>query len=441
MLRAICRWMVLMVLAVSSTVVSAAWWEFGRAEGEPVITDLKFNRVDVLRAEDLVVLNREDLDASGVLTLRGQAEVRRGLIGLVEVSLDGGETWQRAVLGERGRFTFEFRPTLEQAYDFRIRAITTVGQKTDVEDHSFTLRISAANVQEEVRQAFMNLLQAYMDENRSRFLAGVSQDFDGNLSVLEDAISDDFRYLDNIRIEANIARVAQFDRSHEVYFTFNRRVQSARSGQILRDSAASMATFVREGDGFKLQRLAAPLIFGLSGASEIATSVTEQSVGRQVITVDPRTGSAATAPQGSTVGQGGGQGTDGGNVERGSAMLYASNDQCTAFEFDGGNTYPGQNCLGAFTEGDFRIEINLMWLQTGNMAQRLNASFDATSQVPATGYQSGPFDVEVGQVWAFSLLGGSKFGVIEITSMTEITPGLFHVGIRYKFQPDGSRNF
>lgn len=423
----------LLVLATSPAL--AAWWEFGRAEGEPAITELKLNRVDVFRAEDLVVLSREDLDAGDMLTLRGRAEVGRGLIGLVEVSLDGGDTWKKATLGERGRFAFEFRPELEREYAFRIRAITTVGQKSDVEDHSFYLKVSAANVQEEVRQAFLALLRAYMEENRSGFMARVSQDFEGNLSALEDAITNDFRYLDNIRIEPNISRVVQFDRTYEVYFTFNRQVQSTRTGQILRDAAASVAGFVREGDGFKLSRLAAPLIFGLSGGADVATSVTEQSVGSTVIVLDPNTGTASTASQGAIVSNGGA------SVETGSATLFASNNPCTAFEFDGGNTYPGQDCHGAFPDGDLRIEINLMWLQTGNLAQLLGTGFNDTTQVPAAGYTGGPFHVVAGQVYAFSLLGGSKYGLLEISSVTDLGGGAFSVGVRYKFQPDGSRNF
>jgi hypothetical protein len=162
-------------------------------------------------------------------------------------------------------------------------------------------------------------------------------------------------------------------------------------------------------------------------------------VGSQVITLNSNTGEAGTSTQGSTVGDG--SGAAGGTAETGSATLFASNNPCTAFEFDGGNTYPGQNCLGAFPDGDLRVEINLMWLQTGNTAQLLGSSFDATTQAPAAGYAGGPFVVLAGQVYAFSLLGGSKYGLLEISSVTNVAPGVFNIGIRYKFQPDGSRNF
>ncbi len=424
-------WLLLVALLLTPA-VQAAWWEFGRSDSEPSITDLKFNRVDVARAEDRVVLTREDLE-SGVITLRGRAEVRRGLIGLVEISLDGGQKWVKAALGERGAFTHEMRLDLERDYDFRIRAITTTGQKSDEDEHAFLLKITASNPQEEVRQAFLQLLQAYMQENRSAFMRLVSKDFEGNEAALEDAISDDFRYLDNIRIEAQISRVAQFDQSYEVYFTFNRQVQSTRSGQILRDSAATIAGFVREGDGFKLSRLAAPLIFGLSGASEIATSVTGESVGKTVITLNPDTGAADTNTQGS---QPGGSSD---SVETGSATLFASNNPCTAFSFEGGDTFPGQDCLGAFPDGDLRVEFNLMFLRAGNQAQLLGSSFNTTTQAPLAGYGGGPFGISVGQVYAFQLLGG-KYAILEISSITPVVGGQ-NIGIRYKYQPDGSRNF
>ena len=100
-LRTVCMVWVFIAVSLLAVPAQAAWWEFGRSDGEPVITDLKFNQIDVTRAEDTVVLTREDLQG-GVLTLRGRAEVRRGLIGLVEYSMDGGQKWIRSTVGERG---------------------------------------------------------------------------------------------------------------------------------------------------------------------------------------------------------------------------------------------------------------------------------------------------------------------------------------------------
>jgi len=181
--------------------------------------------------------------------------------------------------------------------------------------------------------------------------------------------------------------------------------------------------------------MAAPLIFGLSGASEVATSVTTQSVGTTVLSINPTTGAASTGALGSK------PPASASTVETGTAVLFASNNPCTAFAFDGGDTFPGQNCVGPFPDGDFRIEGNLMFLRSGNLAQLLGSSFATTTQAPASGYGAGPFfNLMAGQVFAFQLLGGNRYGILEITSVSPATGG-FRYGIRYKFQPNGSRNF
>jgi hypothetical protein len=439
----LCNVIFVALLILAAGQADARWWEFGRADDEPVVTELMFNQVDVAYAEDVVVLSREDLGAGGMLIVRGRADVGRGLIGLVEVSLDGGETWQRATLGDRGRFTFELRPELERQYAFRVRAITTVGKMSDEQEHSFTLRVTTADLQEEVRQAFLALLRAYMEENRSAFMDGVSRDFEGNLSALEDAVTDDFRYLDNIRIEPQISRVGRFGQSHEVYFTFNRRVQSSRTGQILSDAAASMAGFVREGEGFRLTRLAAPLIFGLSGGEDVATSVTMESVDKPVITLDPVTGAVDAVPLDEMLDE---MLPGHAAAVTGSATLTAGHPFSHVFEFDGGNV-SGLEHWGTpqIDVGDFLVLYdghNLrIFLRNGNQAQRLHTPFDATTQVPAAGYTSGPFQIAANQVYAFSLLGGQWFGLLEITSITSHVHDAYNIHIRYKFQPDGSRNF
>ncbi|MDP2832495.1 MAG: hypothetical protein Q8Q28_04195 [Pseudomonadota bacterium] len=423
-------------LTLAGLNAQAAWWEFGRSEGEPVITDIKFNKVDVSRAEDRVVLTREDLE-QGVVTVRGRAEVRRGLVGLVEYSVDGGNKWHKATLGDRGLFSFDLRPELEREYDFRVRALTTTGQISDQDDHSFLLMISAVNPQEGVRQAFMQLLRAYMEENRSAFMRLVSRDFEGNETALEDAVTDDFRYLDNIRIEPNIARVAQFDKTYEVYFTFNRSVQT-RSGAMLRDSAATIAGFVREGEGFKLSRMSAPLIFGISNPDEIATSVTTQSVGSNVITLDPRTGEASTQAQTSTVG--------GASVNSGTVTSsITSQIQFEGFEFDTDsetaetNPFPpnGDIAFSRVPGGDF-----ILWFKGGVENKPVAGTIDSVTTAPEGGYVMQPeiFNPPLG-TYVLRLLG-NKYAVIEITSITPGgQPDVGTVIFRYKYQPNGSRNF
>jgi hypothetical protein len=433
-LRTVCMVWVFIAVSLLAVPAQAAWWEFGRSDGEPVITDLKFNQIDVTRAEDTVVLTREDLQG-GVLTLRGRAEVRRGLIGLVEYSMDGGQKWIRSTVDERGAFTTDLRLDMERDYDFKVRAMSTTGQKTDEENHSFRLKVTAANPQDAVRQAFTQLLQAYMQENRSAFMRLVAKDFDGNEAALEDAITDDFRYLDNILIEPQISRVAQFDKQYEIYFNFNRRVTSTQSGKTLRDSASSTVSFVREGEGFKLSRMAAPLIFGLSGASEVASSVTAQAVGTTVISIDGKTGAASTGAQGSTLPM---------DVVTGRGTLITQHSTsggaptCDSFAFETDDKTPNQVCFGAFP-GDISFSYGGVTLQAGVYAQKLTTSFDTTSLAPETINGSNINNPSSGDVYALKLLSG-KYVIFEISSISQgtLNPAL---NFRYKYQPSGSRNF
>ena len=140
-----------------------------------------------------------------------------------------------------------------------------------------------------------------MRENQDGFMAFVSDDFEGDLSSLEDAIEDDFRYFNNIVIRPIITNILPSDNEVELTFTFTRRVESSRSGQILTDEASTYMIFERTEDGYRVSAMAAPLIFGLSNAEEVATVVDNDSIGQQVIAVNPETGQASKVTQQETV--------------------------------------------------------------------------------------------------------------------------------------------
>ena len=430
-------WIVSMWLLIMVSLAQAAWWEFGRQDNEPAITDLKLNSVDVVWAEDKVTLSPEDL-VQGEIIIRGQADIRKGIIGLVEISLDDGKSWSKAELGERGLFSYEFRPEIGRSYGFRIRAFSTTGVSTDEEDHSFTLSVTTLSNVDEVRRTFMALLHSYMDENRIEFMRYVSEDFEGDRMVLEDAISDDFRWLDQIRIQPYISRIVNFDQEYQVYFTFNRQVVSVADGRVLRDSAATTATFRREEGGFLLSRLAAPLIFGISNPAEIATSVTTESVGQNVITLDGDTGSASTQQQGQSVEES--------TVEEGSITLTANNygEAYQSFSFaDGGERFD-ENTPGSF-EGDIAFPGFAVMLANGVGFQQIAGPLSAIDSVPENGYNTTAgeiFNVSAGDTYALQLFGSTPtYAAIEVLSITmEGATASASFVFRYKYQPNGSAN-
>lgn len=285
----------LIFLLLASTQVTAQWWRFGADAGEPVFSDLLFNHVNALRVDRSLNLSIDDLD-SGKVVVRGRAEVGQGSIGRVEASLDDGISWVDVPINDRGMFAFEFSPRVEDIHRFRIRALSTTGQMSNENDYAFEFKVVREDSRALARQAFESLLERYMARDRSGFMALVSDDFAGNISAMDSALSNDFRFFDSIRIVPNIQRMTSFDNKWTIHFNFNRQVRSIRSGELLRDQASTSLTLIRDGDAFRLHELSAPLIFGVSDPQSIATFVEQEAIGSEVISVD-RDGTVSKSTQ------------------------------------------------------------------------------------------------------------------------------------------------
>lgn len=412
----------------------AAWWEFGRQDNEPAITDLRFNNLDAARLDDSMALGLEDLQ-NGQIIVRGRAEVRRGEIGLVEISLDEGKTWKPATLGDQGLFTWEFRPEVGHSYPFRIRAFSTTGVSTGAEEHDFHLLVAATDGNNDAREVFRKLLDAYQGKNRSGFMALVSESFQGDISALDDALSSDFRFLDSIAIQANISRVVSTNGVFELYFTYNRQVRSNKSGQFLKDSAASVIGLRREAGGMKLVRMSAPLIFGVSDTGNVATSVTGQAVGQNVLSVDPVTGVASTQSQGNTAsgGSSNSQTVETGTKTLGPGQSYNfDTDSIASNDF---NVMQGDIASPQMPEPFLFLRNAVNW-------KGVSCPISTTSAAPAGTYpsQSPLTNVGPGSCYALEILPGPKYAVIEIISFSVTGMGRTTT-FRFKYQTNGSRNF
>ncbi|MCC5872809.1 MAG: hypothetical protein JJU22_10465 [Gammaproteobacteria bacterium] len=277
--------LLLVLLATLPLVATAQWWRFGTDAGEPVFTDLLFNQIPALDAERKLELSRDDLE-SGRVIVRGRAEIGEGRIGRVEASLDAGVTWIEIPFNERGLFAFEFAPELDRLYPFRIRALSTTGVSSNELDHALDLTVARFSARDMVALAFEQLIQRYAARDQSGFMGGVADDFVGNAQALDSALSNDFRIFDAIRIQPTIRRITGQGGRYQVNFQFERQVRSVRSGELFRDRATSSMIFVRGPEGYLLHEMAAPLIFGLSDAAELATFAEAESTGAEVIHVD-----------------------------------------------------------------------------------------------------------------------------------------------------------
>jgi len=424
----------LVLLTIAQT-ASAQWWRFGSDASQPVFSDLLFNNVSALRVERSLQFSQEDLDSRKVV-VRGRAEVGQGSIGRVEASLDDGISWTPIPVGERGLFAFELTPEIERSYRFKIRALSTTGQSSDEAEHAFEFKVVREDNRALARAAFQQLLERYMARDRSGFMTLVSREFLGNETALDSALGNDFRFFDSIRIDPTIQRMAASDNRWTIYFNFRRQVRSVRSGQILQDQAQTSVTLIRDGDGYKLQELAAPLIFGVSDPSNVATFVTNESVGKDIIVLDEN-GNANIAKQGQDAAASAG----GSSVTAKTGQINVTGHPPAGYNFISGTQTP---VTGDFTStgGD---PSSGLWSTLGTGVTILDmgaVNIDSISTVPDSGFSStipGGY-LSPNKTYAFKLANG-KYALFEITNINQTGPYYLLADFTYKYQPDGSRNF
>lgn len=420
---------ILTVLLLTLTqTAQAQWWRFGADAGQPVFSDLLFNNVSALRVDRNLQFSPEDLDQRKV-AVRGRAEVGQGKIGRIEASLDDGANWTPIPVGERGLFAFEFVPEIEHAYRFKIRALSTTGQSSDEAEHAFEFKVVREDNRALAKAAFQQLLDRYMARDRSGFMSLVSREFVGNETALDSALGNDFRFFDSIRIEPTIQRMAANDNRWTIYFNFRRQVRSVRSGQMLQDQALTSVTLIRDGDGYKLQELAAPLIFGVSDPSNVATFVAGESVGSMVISVD-EDGTVSRKRQGQDVTPTGGSG--------GAATVRSGNFSLNLSQGFSLFSYSTVPTAGAFAFGleqpGFSVEF-MLGSEVSECEDLGVNTLNAITSAPAVLANNCPMNANdvVGKVLAVRLSDGSYALVRGISQ----TPRNFE----YKHQRNGSPNF
>lgn len=424
-------WLATAALLAFSLPASAQWWQFGADSGQPVLSELIFNRISALRVERSLQFSPEDLESHKVV-VRGRAEVGQGKIGKVEASLDDGVTWTPIPFGDRGLFAFEFMPEMERAYRFKIRALSTAGKSSDEAAHAFEFKLVREDGRMLAKAAFEKLLERYSSRDRSGFMALVAQAFQGNASALDSALSNDFRFFDSIRIQPTVQRISASDGRWTVYFSFMRQVRSVRTGQLLQDQANTSITLVREGDTFKLEDLAAPLIFGVSDPENVATFVTDESIGKSVLTVD-RDGNVSITPQGQSTQSSAPSMTSDGSVTLASSRGYVvSNGQSVNIGF-GGSTFFA-----------FGPEGNIIFfgdeVDSGQVLAGVS-SLSTVKSVPAVLGDKTLIDTAllIGRVYALKLIDGT-YVIVQMTNQgggPMVGPWTF----QYRHQRNGTPNF
>ena len=152
----------------------------------PEVTGAFLNgRIDLDFYDDEITLTRDDLTADGVIRIEGSATGGSLPLGLVEISVDGGFTWERAVGVER--WAFELRPSRDMLYEIALRATDTGGNASDPMNFGpFEIAYRDIDAETLAREVIDRFFFAVRIGGGSELDDIISDEYDGSLADLFD---------------------------------------------------------------------------------------------------------------------------------------------------------------------------------------------------------------------------------------------------------------
>ncbi|HOG11378.1 MAG TPA: hypothetical protein PLR47_00190 [Smithellaceae bacterium] len=462
----------------------AKWWIFGESDEEVSISYLFVNKSSFDETGAKITLFKEMLP-DGKITISGKAVAGKGKIGSARVSLDGKETWKDANLSEGGAFEYSFSPETGKTYSIFVEVSDTLGKTNDVAATARQLTLSERNIMSFIREALDKLIAAYENHDAKTFMSLVSEDFAGDMTNLDRAIRKDFSSFDDIDLNYTLNNITSDSKGISVSLSYRRLLMSTKTGQSVKDKGVTEFVFKMGDKSARIYSMKNPLIFGITGAPNVATGTVASTTNEPVIIADGRgnvalvpaqtfnqivmddsvritnnpdgTSTIKTSDKTITVDKNGQQTSGGSNpsetVEKGLRTIISLGHPPMGFSFVNGEvmTAAGDFMItgGGPGFGYGFVEPSVTFVDLGAK------SIGSVNEAPATGYAN-PAGMgvrfEEGHTYAFKLANG-KYGLMEVKSVTEEwipgnpgpppQPPAMRITMRfeYKYQPSGARQF
>lgn len=270
-MNAIRCFMIFTLLALLPATGHAKWWIFGQSENEISTRYLYLNGVSYDELGEKVMVYRETLP-EGRLVLRGKAGTTSSQIGVVQVSRDGKETWQKAGRSDDGTFEYSFVPEINKSYLLYVKIMDTTGKSNDVEATRKEVTVSDENISAAIKKAMDGLISAYRGEDPRSFMTYVSPDFSADATILDRAIRKDFSIFDNIDLRYTLNNVTSAGNGRVfAAFSYTSQMTEVATGKTSSRSGSTEFIFNLEEGGAKVFAMKNPLIFGLSDPENVSS--------------------------------------------------------------------------------------------------------------------------------------------------------------------------
>lgn len=265
---------IITVVLMMSSFADAKWWIFGKIKDEVSIKYMTLNSISADESAKKLTVFKETLK-DGKIIIKGKVYAGKGAsVGSVRISIDGKSTWQDAKFTESGNFEFSFEPEKGKTYKLYVEITNTAGKTNNIDETYKEIVISEENITSKIKEVLDDMFKAYSEENLSKFMSYVSDDFAGDKDFLELAVKKDFNSLNNIKMYYSINSIASGLKGVAVSITYNRSFLSSKSGQITSDNGITEMVFKLNENKPLLYSMKKPLLFGLSDADNVATGQT-----------------------------------------------------------------------------------------------------------------------------------------------------------------------
>lgn len=291
------RYIFLLIAILQLTFATSGWcgwWIFGQSKDEVTTSYLYLNGTPFDELRENVTVYPQTLD-NGEVVVKGKASAGKNRIALVEVSLDGKQTWQPAILSENGAFNFRFHPEMDKTYSLYVKISDTTARTNPVDATHREVTVANLNMRQLVIDALAALVSSYQSRNAASFMALVDQDFAGDIVNLDRALRKDFSLFENIALSFTINNITSSQGAVYTSLTYNRSLFSSRTNEVFRDNGVTDFTFRISDNQLKVASMKNPLIFGVSDAVNVATGIAINSPGTLVLAVDSQ-GNTTTVP-------------------------------------------------------------------------------------------------------------------------------------------------
>lgn len=204
-----CRWAISGVVVLS--LLSLAWGAAPSPHGSS-ITSAKIGKKELKGADELTII-KEDLTRDRKALIVGLADGAGSQVEKVEVSLNGGQTWNEATGKEEWQYGFS--PLPHYTYHLTFRVTNADGVVSNPKKFGVTqLTYLPITLSELIQQLADELAKAYMSKNVERYMDLISrgyQNYPSGRHRLRKAIENDFKSLNNIVLRFTVNQIFELE--------------------------------------------------------------------------------------------------------------------------------------------------------------------------------------------------------------------------------------